>query len=54
MGKITKSELDRIKTLMPTKIDPAGNKQQISDIEAVRLYGLKNAYVIRYITRKQS
>lgn len=53
MGKITKSELDQLKSRILKKLGPdSGNKVQITDLNAVKLYGFNNVYVTQYITRK--
>ena len=52
MSKVTREELDQIKSQILDKLDPASNNVQITDVNAVKLCGTNNTYVVQYIVRK--
>lgn len=52
MNKLSKNELDQIKRRILEKLGPASNKIQITDLNAVKLYGFKDVYVAQYLARK--
>ena len=52
MDKVTNAELGRIKRRILEKVGPASNKVQITDLNAVKLYGFKDVYVAQYLARK--
>lgn len=52
MNKLSKNELDQIKRRILEKLGPASNKVQITDLNAVKLYGFKDVYVAQYLARK--
>lgn len=52
MSKVTREELDQIKSRILDKLGPASNNVQITDVNAVKLYSTNNTYVVQYIVRK--